>query len=269
MSGFRPRCLILQTGRHGDQTMLLLRLYRIVIHLGMSVTWQRLHLSVLIDEIDGGIYSLHLLIFRGGLTSGAHHALDTESLQVGRILKVTAIDRHTHRQEGEALVELVGDDNTLVGPLPDKTAQHTWMTVDLIPVLLEITQGITHHMGILTGKYRTVIRSLTGDRQQSFPPGILRTLHIIILHTGIQVFILRTGIEAGDDIHIGRVVMVRTLCTLVMNEACRIILMNPCGSHGEVGSPPCLIAKTPEDHTGMVAVTDHCPLCTVHPGSCP
>ena len=57
-----------------------------------------------------------------------------------------------------------------------------------------------------------------------------------------------------------------SLCSFVMHGTGGVIFMDPGGGHGEVGTPAGFVAQTPHHHGGVVAVTDHKALRTVHPG---
>ena len=74
------------------------------------------------------------------------------------------------------------------------------MRIDFIPILLEIAKGITHGVRIFGSQHGTVVLRIAGYRKQTLPSGIFGTFHIVVSHTGIEIFILRAGIETGDDI---------------------------------------------------------------------
>ena len=75
------------------------------------------------------------------------------------------------------------------------------MAVYLVPIVFEVSQGISHGMGILTGEDRTVVVGLSGNTEQTFPTGIFGALHVVVLHSRIEILTLHSGIEATYDIN--------------------------------------------------------------------
>ena len=118
----------------------------------------------------------------------------------------------------------------MVHPIPDGTATEKVRTLDSLPIIHEVAQGITHGMGI----FRNMI-------------GILDTLPIpldSITHP------IDTGILVGT--HINNVI----IALVLYGAACVKCLDSIVGCH-EVLTRTCLIAQTPDDNAGMVHVTMH------------
>ena len=219
---------------------------------------------------DRGVDRLDLLVLSASLSEARDDSLDTESLQVRLIAEVAAIG-----DEADAIRLL---EDTLVGPLPDEAAEHTGGAINLAPVLLHIAEGVAHSVGVLARQDRAGIRVISGDREETFPTSILWALHIIVGNTRVEVLVLSTGVEATNHIDIGRVRGLRdraveeragALSTLVVDKARRVSLANPRGGGGEVTPPPCLVAETPADDAGVVAVAKDEALSTVEPSGSP
>ena len=78
--------------------------------------------------------------------------------------------------------------DALVNPVPDETAKHARMGVDLVPILLKIAKRVAHTVSVLTGQNgtrttiganpRTAIASFVGDFQKALPTGVFGTLFI-------------------------------------------------------------------------------------------
>ena len=163
------------------------------------------------------------------------------------------------------------------------------MTVHFVPVFAEVSEGVTHRVGILAGEHRSAVGGVAGDGEQPFPARVLRSFHVVVGHAGVEVFVLRARIEARDDVDIlrvgrervgggtilsldvvvGETVGLDALGPLVVHEARGVVLVDPCCGDGEVGSPSGFVAEAPEDDRRVVAVADHHALCAVHPGGRP
>ena len=209
------------------------------------------------------INMLYLLILSRYRAVGEDHAVQTEGFKIRLITEITAIEHVV----GSRSID------TLVNPVPDKAASHAGMTVYLLPIFLEITQRITHTMGIFTGKHRTIIVLSHRNIQQMFPSGILRSLLVRTFgNARIQILSLYTGIETAQDIHTVRVSLIkvllvqalrwliRRLSTFIMYQSRWVEGMKPACHGCMIGTETALVAQAPEDDARVVLVS----LCHSH-----
>ena len=176
-----------QGGRDIKQTIFLGLVDDIVVEMAGGIHEQGSDLAVGVIKPDGGIHRLHLLVFGRGLAVAAHDAFHAEGLEVGHVAEVAAVGCHA--------LALPFHENAFVGPFPDKSTEHPGVTVDLVPVFLEVAEGIAHGMGIFAGDHGALVGGVAGDGEQTFPTGVLRTFHVVVSHTGVEVFVLGAGIE--------------------------------------------------------------------------
>ena len=106
-----------------------------------------IHLYLRAVAIDG----LHLVVFRCQGAVAHHDAVHAESMQVGLVTEVSAVEHFLHRLASCLFLH----DDSLVHPVPDEAAEHPRMAVDFIPILFEVAEGIAHTMGIFTGQHGT------------------------------------------------------------------------------------------------------------------
>ena len=166
----------------------------VVLHLHHIVAEHDIQLVAVEFESHRGIYLLHLKILGSRFAVGRYDALYAECLQVRNIAEVAAVCHHQ-------LAVAAAFEDSFVRPFPDEAAEHALMAVYLVPIVFEVSQGISHGMGILTGEDRTVVVGLSGNTEQSFPTGIFRTFHVVVLHSRIEILTLHSWIEATYDIN--------------------------------------------------------------------
>ena len=201
---------------------------------------------------------LYLLILSRYRAVGEDHTVQTEGFEIRLVTEITAIEHMVGSRSIDALVN----------PVPDKAASHTGMTVYLLPIFLEITQRITHTMGIFAGKHRTIIVLSHRNIQQMLPSGILRSLLVRTFgNTRIQILCLHTGIETAHDIHTGWVGLIkillaqalrrliRRLSTFIMHQSRWVEGMKPACHSCMIGTETALVAQAPEDDARMVLVS--------------
>ena len=209
------------------------------------------------------VYRLYLVVFRGERAVAHHDAVQAKSLEVGLVAEVAAVKY------------AVATHDALVYPVPDEAAKHAWMTVDFVPILLEVAEGVAHRMSVLTGEHgaRTTVGTnpcatvavTLGNLQEPFPTGILSPLLVAAFgDAGIEILLHHSGIEARDDID-SRGVWI-ALGTLIVNGACGVELVEPSRHRSMVGTVATLVAKTPEDDAGVVLVTLSHADASVHKG---
>ena len=130
------------------------------------------------------------------------------------------------------------------------------MAVNLVPILLEIAQRITHRVGIFARQDRARIIFPLGNLQQTLPAGILGTLCIGTLGDArIQIIGLHARIETADDIDRCRIgAAANTLRPFVMHRTCRVKIVQPGRDGGKIGTIAALITHRPKDHRRAVLV---------------
>ena len=145
------------------------------------------------------------------------------------------------------------------------------MTIYLIPILLKVSQSITHRMSIFTGQYRTYIIRPFGYLEQAFPTGILSTFLVSpFRNSGIQVFLFHTSIETADHIDRLRIgAPVHPLCPFIMNRTSRIEIMKPSRNCSEIRPISTFITHTPNHYARMVLIPFRHPDGTIHKSSMP
>ena len=116
----------------------------------------RFNFTILVSKTDGRINRLYLFVFRCLLAVATHDTFHAECLEVGNIIEVSTIRHH--------LLAVARRKDSLVSPFPNETAQHARMTVNLVPVFLEVAKRITHGMSVFARENRTIIRSILCDR---------------------------------------------------------------------------------------------------------
>ena len=109
---------------------------------------------------------LNLVIFRSKLAVGHHDAIKAEGFQVWLVAEVASV-----ADLNLAVVALAID--ALVNPIPDESAQHSRMRVNLVPIHIQIAHCIAHCVGIFACKHRAVVVLAFGNLEQTLPSCIL------------------------------------------------------------------------------------------------
>ena len=158
------------------------------------------------------VNSLHFKSIGLNLSVWGQETVCTEVTVVLRLLKVTAIE--------EAFIGL----NTVVGPFPNKATHHLLIVVDHIPVLCDITAGVTHSVSVFTQYERTGFF------------GIIQNL-------GLNGF--KGRIHHADHIyHIGIVILrISILETFVVNRSGIVTVLNVFGTAEESFTKGAFITK--------------------------
>jgi len=222
------------------------------------------HTQVEPIETERLVHRLDFSVFSTDGTVGKDHSVQTERTRIGLITKIPAIGVVRATIGGCPL-------DALVHPIPDETAQHARMGVHILPVFLEVTQGIAHGMGVFAGHHRSMVVGIECQLQQALPAGVFSPFRQGIAGFGrIEVGIHDPGVETADYIHrrgirIGRKsVVVRALahpelhapalCTFVMNETGRIKGLEPGGGGREIGSVTRFVTQRPKEDAGMILI---------------
>ena len=222
-------------------------------------------------ELHRRQYTAHLPEFRCQRTVGHHYSVDAEGSRI-RLVAVVATEMIAHscrRRVPFSGCRAAGRlANGLVDPVPDESSGKSAMGIELIPVVLEVAQGVAHAVGIFGCYDGTVVVLPVSEVDEMLPTGILRPfLTPIALHAEVQIFLLYARIETLHNIDTGRVGVgkmalvspvgvpdVRSLGTLVGHRTRRVERMKP-SCHGPVArAEPALVAQTPEYHRRMVLV---------------
>ena len=205
-----------------------------MIEIEMRGTVKHFQRVAALTELHGRIDMLHLFVFGIEKTVGKDDTVETEGLQVRLVSEVTAIS-HACLPIRESLMD------TLIHPIPDETAEHASVTVYLVPVVLQVAEGIAHAVSILTREHGPVVICALRYLQQSFPPGVLCPFLIRAFgDAGVEIIGLEARVEPADDIDTRRVGP--SLCTFVMDKTRGIELMEPARHRCVVRSKATLIA---------------------------
>ena len=133
----------------------------------------------------------------------------------------------------------------LVYPVPDGTTDSRRTAFDAVPVFSQVTDGITHGMCIFADEHRLVER-----------------IDILIhpAHAGIHLRVEVTETVTAEFLAVAGAFVVYG--TGIKALGCIVAGL-------EVVTASTFIAQTPEDHTRMVAVTQHHAVDAVHKGRNP
>ena len=128
---------------------------RIGVERIQTVEISHIYLVAIAVELDGRIDFLHLFVFWCGLAVAHYHTVEAERLEVGLVTKVATVG-NLHLRGGTRTLTVwtaphaVAVD-ALVNPVPKESAEHMGVRVELIPIVLEVAQGIAHAMAVLAG----------------------------------------------------------------------------------------------------------------------
>ncbi|OQC03176.1 MAG: hypothetical protein BWX77_00797 [Bacteroidetes bacterium ADurb.Bin090] len=204
----------------------------------------------------------HFPVFRRGLPLGQYNTVHAKSLGVRIISKIAPVG-HLN----PSVFERFGQ--SLIDPVPNKTAQHTGVTVDFVPIFLEIPQGVAHAMHVLAGHNRTIVGGVACYTQKPFPAGILGTFRIGTFgNIRIQVFVLNPGIKTGNNVYCFRILYV-ALSPFVMNFPAGIKIPYPGGYGRKIRSVARFVTHRPENNAGVIAVAHNHTHSPVHKSGMP
>ena len=99
--------------------------------------------------IDG----FHLFQFRSFLTRSRHNAVGTE------ITLMRSREIISRMQTINAFLHFMRLINSLVHPVPDSPSNSSSTSFNAFPVFFQVTDGISHGMGVLTHKQRFIERT--------------------------------------------------------------------------------------------------------------
>ena len=147
-------------------------------------------------ELNWRIDMAYLMVLgcQGAVT--AHDTVKAESLEVRLVVEVASV-KH-----------LAIAYDTLVDPVPDESSEHTGIGVNLIPVLLEIPQGVAHAVGVFRGEDRACVCHTVeisarefplslGYCKQMLPSCILGAFLVRALwNAGVKILVHDTWVEA-------------------------------------------------------------------------
>ena len=228
---------------------------QVLAEAGVVVAVDDIDLAVVLTELHGRVDVLHLVVFGRERAVAHHYAVHAERFQVGLVAEVATIENWCFLCSSPFLIShfpfLIGH-YALVHPVPDEAAEHARVAVHLVPVVLEVAQGVAHAVGILAGHDGALVVGALGNLEQAFPACILGALGIAAFGDArVQVFGLDAGVEARDDVDGGgvgggaghvRLHRLRALCTLVVYEAGGVELVEPARHGGVVGTVAALVA---------------------------
>ena len=125
--------------------------FAVVIDFAIVIIFVEIGKEIPIDDADGVSFLferdwlvdiLHLVIMRMGLAVRTNQSVNAERSVVGLVAEVTAIGIIFH-----AFACLL---DALVYPVPYSCASDAAISIDHIPILLQITHRVTHGVGIFT-----------------------------------------------------------------------------------------------------------------------
>ena len=171
------------------------------------------------------VCSLHLAEFGALLAGGGNDAVGAEVALVGTgivVARVEAVDVLLHFGRVEY---------GLVHPVPYAAADAAVRVFDDVPVFVEVSDGVTHGMGIFADEHRLV--EVRGVPVHPFHVGI---------HFGVEVGIRLSAVRTADA------------CALVVYGTCGVESVCFVVARLEVRSGSCLVAQAPHHDAGMVPV---------------
>ena len=145
-------------------------------------------------------------------------------------------------QPVNTLLDLLRIIDGLIYPVPDSSADGRSTAFDAVPVFFQVTDGISHGMGILTDEHRFVKRA---------------DIRIHPFHTRIHL-----GIQVAETV---TPVWFSVAGTFVMDRTC-IQLAGRIVTCLEIAAAAGLISQAPEDDTRMIPVAEYHPVNPVDEG---
>ena len=163
-------------------------------------------------ELHRGIDMLDLVILGSQFAVALDDTVQAERLKVRLVAEISAIS-HPTTVTGRLFAgrfcncAFRRDNDSLVNPVPNEAAEHTRIGINLVPILLEIAECVTHTVGIFRCEDRALVEYRAIDRlliplalryaEQEFPTRILGTFLVTSLrHSRIEILLHHTRIEA-------------------------------------------------------------------------
>ena len=180
------------------------------------------------------INGFHLFQLRRFLTCSRHNTVGTE------VTLMRAREVISCMQAVNTFLYFMRFINSLVYPVPNSSTDSSRTTFNTFPIFFQVTDGISHGMRIFT-----------------YEKWFFKRTYMLIhpVHARIHL-----GVEITETVTTIRLTIA---CTFIMYRTA-IQLFSSVITITEVGSSSGFITQAPENHTRMIAVSQHHPVNTVH-----
>ena len=190
-------------------------------HVALLVDVRQAELHKLVSRLH--FFELRALFARTGQNTIAHEvALVRAGIVIARV------------QAADALFQFFGIVDALVDPVPDGTAHARIARLDGVPILAEVTDGVTHGVRILTNKDRFV--------------------HVVAVFLHPRDVGIHLRIEIREAFAAEGAMNARSF---VVHGASGVHLLRQVVASAEVFAVAALVTQTPHHDRGVVVITRH------------